>query len=479
VCYQLSSSLGVPFLTFNAWVGIWVGVYLLLAAFVDLNRILKYATRFTDEVFAFLIISIFLLDAIGDPYSGNGMLQYFNADSKYNQAQLALDESYSYLEVALLSLLLGLGTAFFAIGLRAFRNSPFFCNDTIRTSICDFSITLSVIAFTLIANLAFGDVPLEQLNVPESFEPTYTCCTSECVTEWPLECPEQEEPWGKRPWLVDLFNLGGKGYVPILAAGPACLAFVLVWLDNGITWHIVNHPSNKLSHGEAYNYDTCLSAMQVIINGLIGCPWLVASTVPCVLHVTAMSNKDKNGDTISIQETRLTGLFVHVFIFSTIFALNLLKVLPLAVLYGVFLFMGLVALPAQQFWQRILLFFMQPAKYPETPYTKYMKKKRIHLFTVVELCFFGLVLTVREIKTIAIAFPLMTLMCIPARVYLLPRIFKQWELLLLDGDPNDIASWCEKKEAAQRGEFAAEAGDDEMAGYVKSIDEESLEEIEA
>ena len=192
VCFQLATSLGVPFLTFNAWVGIWVGVYLIVAAFVDLNRILKYATRFTDEVFAFLIISIFLLDAIGDPLSGTGMLQYFNPNGKYNQAQLALDQSYSYLEVALLSLVLGLGTAFFAIALRAFRNSPFFCNDVVRTSICDFSITISVIVFTCIAQFAFSDVPLQQLNVPPSFEPTYTCCTSECITEWPFQCPEQE-----------------------------------------------------------------------------------------------------------------------------------------------------------------------------------------------------------------------------------------------------------------------------------------------
>jgi hypothetical protein len=191
VCFQLADSLGVPFLTFNAWVGIWVGVYLIIAAFVDLNRVLKYATRFTDEVFAFLIISIFLLDAIGDPLAGVGMLQYFNPNGKYNQAQLALDPSYSYLEVALLSLVLGLGTAFFAIALRSFRNSPFFCNDVVRTSICDFSITISVIVFTCIAQFAFSEVPLQQLNVPPTFEPTYTCCTSECITEWPAQCPDQ------------------------------------------------------------------------------------------------------------------------------------------------------------------------------------------------------------------------------------------------------------------------------------------------
>jgi hypothetical protein len=193
VCFQLATNLGVPFLTFNAWVGIWVGVYLIVAAFIDLNRVLKYATRFTDEVFAFLIISIFLLDAIGDPISGVGMLSYFNPESKFNKAQLELDPTYSYLEVALLSLVLGCGTAFFAIALRSFRTSPFFCNDTVRTSICDFSITISVVVFTCIAQFAFSEVPLEELNVPPAFEPTFTCCTSDCTTYWPDQCQDQAE----------------------------------------------------------------------------------------------------------------------------------------------------------------------------------------------------------------------------------------------------------------------------------------------
>ena len=53
-------------LQFNAWVGLWVAVYMVLAAFVDLNRFIKYATRFTDEIFAFLIVSIYILDAVGN-----------------------------------------------------------------------------------------------------------------------------------------------------------------------------------------------------------------------------------------------------------------------------------------------------------------------------------------------------------------------------------------------------------------------------
>ena len=110
-----------------------------LAAFVDLNRLIKYATRFTDEIFAFLIVSIFILDAIGNPTSSVGLLHYFNPNHTHHQKQLAEDPTYDYMTVALLSLILGFGTTFFAIMLRTVRYSSFCCNDYARSVITDFA----------------------------------------------------------------------------------------------------------------------------------------------------------------------------------------------------------------------------------------------------------------------------------------------------------------------------------------------------
>ena len=291
----------------------------------------------------------------------------------------------------------------------------------------------------------FSDIPTEELNVPDSFAPTFNCCTETCTSYFPDDCPEQEEAFGRRPWFVDLLDLNGKSWAVFMAAGPAALAFILAFLDNGITWHIVNHPSNCIQHGDAYNYDTCISAMMVAVNSLLGLPWLVASTVPCIMHVTAMSEKTKEGVTLSLQESRLTGFFTHVLVLGTCFALNVIKLVPLPVLYGVFLFMGLVALPAQQFWQRILLFFQQPSEMAKTPYTEYLELYRIHIFTAVQLVFFIMLYIVKNVKTIAIAFPVMILLCIPARIFLLPKIFTDDELTLLDGAPEAIEAWVSRK----------------------------------
>lgn len=452
VTYELAKSQDIPFLPFNAWVGLWVAFYMLLAGFFDLNRFIKYATRFTDEIFAFLIVAIFILDAIGNPTSKVGLIHYFNPDHPHNEKQEELDTDYSYdyMEVALLSLLLGLGTAFFALVLRSIRYSSFCCSDQARSIVTDFAITLSVGLFTALQHTVFKTVETEELNVPDTFAPTFQCCTEACTTSWPDDCPTQESAFGRRPWLVDLLDLNGKTYAIFLAAGPAALAFILAFLDNGITWHIVNHPSNKITHGEAYNYDTCISALMVAVNSMLGLPWLVASTVPCIMHVMAMSDKAQSGEILSIQESRLTGFFTHVLVAGSIFALSVIKLIPMPVLYGVFLFMGLVALPAQEFWQRILLVFQQPSKHPSTPYTDHLEIKRIHFYTLIQLVFFVLLYTVKSVKTIAIAFPLMILLCIPARIYLLPKIFTKDELILLDGSPEKIGKWIQRTERAKR-----------------------------
>jgi len=157
--------------------------------------------------------------------------------------------------------------------------------------------------------------------------------------------------------------------------------------------------------------------------------------------VHALAEKDPQGRILSVQETRLTNLLIHVLCLASLFALDALKLIPMPVLYGVFLFMGLVSLGSNTLWSRFLMFFMQPSKYPLEAYTMHMKPKRMHLFTVIQLGLFALLYTVKAIKTIAIIFPLIIACCIPVRLYLLPKIFTEKELVMIDGDDAEIKKW--------------------------------------
>jgi hypothetical protein len=95
-----------------------------------------------------------------------------------------------------------------------------------------------------------------------------------------------------------------------------------------------------------------------------------------------------------------------------------------------------------------MMFFKQPDLYPETPYTKYVAKiqepdAQVYCFAVV-LFWFGC-LRAEHTPKLAIVFPLMVLICIPSRLFLLPKLFEGWEILLIDGDDDTIALWLEPR----------------------------------
>jgi len=123
-----------------------------------------------------------VLDAVGDPFSKVGILHYFDPNHKSHADFKDSDEKYEYMEVALLSTILGFGTTAVIFFFRTVKTSSFFCNDTVRTSIHDFAVTLAVVCLTVVKEFLFSDIKTEQLNVPDRFEPTFQCCDDSCTT---------------------------------------------------------------------------------------------------------------------------------------------------------------------------------------------------------------------------------------------------------------------------------------------------------
>ncbi len=445
----IAEAIDVPFLTFNLWVSVWLVVYTSLAGFFDAARVIQLATRFTDEIFGLLIVSIFVMDAIGDPFSHVGILRYFQKDNPFH-VSMEGTPGYNYMETALLSTILGFGTPALIFFLRSFKFSSFCCSQLIRTSLHDFAVSFAVVILILIKEYLFPEIQVEQLNVPDQVEPTFKCCDKTCHTYFPDDCPDQEAAFRPRSWFVSFGDLNGKSWVPMMAAGPALLAFALIFLDNGITWHLINQKTNKLQHGVAYNYDLVLNGAFNFINAMLGLPWLVASTVPCLIHLNGLAEKDKEGNIICVQETRLTMLLSHMMLGLSLLALQQLQYLPMPILYGVFLFMGTSVLSTIQFWKRLMMFFQQPSKYASSPWTNHIEPWRVHVYTTIQITFFGLVFLVQNYDLISMGFPLMTLLCIPARIYLLPKFFEGWELLLLDGEQSKIKKWLKKKAKVER-----------------------------
>ena len=148
---------------------------------------------------------------------------------------------------------------------------------------------------------------------------------------------------------------------------------------------------------------------------------------------------------LGVREQRVTGLVVFVFIGLSVFLTRFLALIPMPVLYGVFLYMGISSMKEIQLISRILLIFM-PEKYqPDYVYLRHVRTRRVHLFTFMQLSCLTLLWVIKSIKSISILFPIMVLALVGARK-LMDYIFTQRELGYLD----DVMPEVTKKEIEER-----------------------------
>jgi hypothetical protein len=175
----------------------------------------------------------------------------------------------------------------------------------------------------------------------------------------------------------------------------------------------------------------------ILICSILGLPWFVAATVRAITHVRSLmvesevSIPGERPQMIGVREQRVTGVCIHLLIgFSTLLT-AILRLIPMPVLYGVFLYMGITSLAGVQFIERILILLM-PVKYqPDYIYLRHVKSLRIHAFTLIQLGCFILMWIIKQIKTTSIAFPLMLIALMTVRK-LLDYVFTQSDLYWLD-----------------------------------------------
>ncbi len=103
----------------------------------------------------------------------------------------------------------------------------------------------------------FDDFPVEELKVPDTFATSFACCTEDCTTYFPEECMDQDAPWGRRAWVVDLFDMNGKTWAIFMAAGPAALGFILVFA-------VVFALRCSVVHGSVNRVKACQSRNRIV-----------------------------------------------------------------------------------------------------------------------------------------------------------------------------------------------------------------------
>ena len=124
-------------------------------------------------------------------------------------------------------------------------------------------------------------------------------------------------------------------------------------------------------------------------------------------------------------------------------ATALLREIPMAVLYGLFLYMGIGSMRGSQFFERLRLWLVDPARVPADHFARAVPPKVTHLFTAVQLACLVCLWLVKT-SPIGILFPLFIALLVPVRELVVRRM-EPAHVRVLDADEtvedaeNDLA----------------------------------------
>lgn len=446
ILYDFCMGWGWEFLPFRLWVGVWIAVVLLVLVATDMSALVGLITRFTEDAFATLISVVFIIQSfeklfeigIEAPITTNAQAvlnspcQCIDENSTEISLDYSLLQNYSVLaaeecaneggsliglqchfkpDVYVFSILLTFGTFTLTYGLNIFRKTTYL-SSTLRNGIADFCVLIAIIIMTAFSQYTGLNLPV--LEIPSSFRPTID-----------------------RSWIIDPRNIEGW-YVIAIAILPAVFYTILIVMDQQITAVIINRRDNKLRKGYGYHLDLLVIAGLVLICSFLGLPFYVAATVLSVMHVDALrlqsetSAPGEKAQFLGVKEQRLTAVLAHLLIGLSVFLTPIIKLVPLPILIGVFLYMGVVSMLGLQFVQRIAMLFM-PIKYqPDYSWVRTVRMKRVHLFTFVQILSIVGLFAVKYAKKISMMFPLMLVFMVILRMFVLEKIFTQQELSSLD-----------------------------------------------
>ncbi|KAL9815804.1 LOW QUALITY PROTEIN: electroneutral sodium bicarbonate exchanger 1-like [Geothlypis trichas] len=459
ILYKFCKEYTLSYLSLRTCIGLWTAFFCVVLVATDASCLVCYITRFTEEAFASLICIIFIYEALEklshlretfpvhmhskldlltiyyckcEPpaHPSNETLRIWRSNgvnvSGITWGNLTVTECRSLHgefhgpacgqngpyapNVLFWCCILFFSTFVLSSLLKKFKTSRYFPT-RVRSTVSDFAVFLTIVIMVLI-DLGIG-IPSPKLHVPHVFKPTRD----------------------DRGWLIN--PIGPNPWWTVLAALiPALLCTILIFMDQQITAVIVNRKEHRLKKGCGYHLDLFMVAVMLGVCSVMGLPWFVAATVLSITHVNSLkvesdcSAPGEQPKFLGIREQRVTGLMIFVLMGCSVFFTSVLKFIPMPVLYGVFLYMGVSSLRGIQFFDRLKLFWMPAKHQPDFIYLRHVPLRKVHLFTLIQLLCLVLLWAIKASRA-AIIFPMMVLALVFVRK-VMDFCFSKRELSFLD-----------------------------------------------
>uniref|UniRef100_A0A3Q3VLL0 Anion exchange protein n=1 Tax=Mola mola TaxID=94237 RepID=A0A3Q3VLL0_MOLML len=435
--FAFCQSQGIEYIVGRVWVGVWLVFIVLVIVAFEGSFLVRFISRFTQEIFSILISLIFIYETfakLGRIFKSHPLiLNYDHLNSSAEdpwhprvEQTLLYDNmtgnttiivntiKSSYPNTALLSMCLMLGCFFIAFFLRQFKNGTFLPGK-VRRLIGDFGVPISIFLM-IVVDYNIEDTYTQKLVVPKGL-----------MVSNPA----------KRGWLINPFGEHEPFPVWLMFACcvPALLVFILIFLESQITTLIISKPERKMVKGSGFHFDLLVLVGMGGLSAIFGMPWLSAATVRSVTHANALTVMSKGPKPVieKVMEQRISGILVALLVGLSILMEPILKMIPMSALFGIFLYMGVTSLNGIQLWDRILLLLIPKKYHPDEPYATRVSTGRMHLFTAIQIVFLAVLWVVKS-SPVSLALPFILILTIPLRMFMTGRLFTELEMKCLDAD---------------------------------------------
>ena len=382
---------------------------------------LRYVTRFSCDIFGFYVAFIYLQKGI------QVLTRQFGES----------DDTGAYLSIMIALLVLMTGYGCGVIG------GSTLLQRYIRKLVEDYGTPLTIIFFTGFVHIGkMRDVEIATLPTSRAFFPT------------------QDRGWFIHFWNIDVGDV-------FIALPFAILLTILFWFDhNGmclldkheleIILIIANPVSSLIAQGTefplrkpaGFHWDIFLLGLTTGVAGLLGIPFPNGLIPQAPFHTNALcvtrqvSDESESGPGKGhtrrvfdhVVEQRVSNLAQGLLTLGTMSGplLIVLHLVPQGVLAGLFFIMGVQALESNGITNKMLYILRdRNLTSGSDPLSRIKRKQALWYFVALELVGFGATFAITQ-TIAAIGFPIIILLLVPVRTFLLPKYFTSEELTILD-----------------------------------------------
>ena len=389
--YKLSKTFSVDFFQYLAFTGLFVGIYMIIVAMFEMCRYIGHLTRYTHEIFAFFVCSIYIHDGVAD------VVKNFHIKTSDD-----VKKSLYLLVLSLITFVVSM-VLNFVPRIKLFR----IFSAGFREFLSDYAVTIAVfITIGISYSEMFGsDISVDRVEMPaEILDPTFT----------------------GRSWFPSFSDM--KGYLIPLSAASALPIVFFFFFDQNVSSLYTQLPEMRTDKGSYYHSSFLMMGLFNVFAPFMGLPFVTGSLPHSPQFVKAVTVYDEFGKVKEVKENRVAPFIMYLMIGVPVFIPGVLEKIPKACIDGILVFVGVAGLVDTQLFERLGAFFCSIDRFPR--YAE-LRCAEVNKWTLSQLFLLALCWGV-NLSPAALLFSVIVVAIVPTRKYLVMKMFSPERTALVE-----------------------------------------------